>query len=472
MGVVIDPTLIKYRNLLEAGDIEAKELALKIMKHALMESDPYIAVKKVLHLKGRELLVFNESFKIVGKVYVISVGKAACPMAKAVEEVLGDLITEGVAVTNYGYGEELRKLKVIEAGHPLPDENSVKAAEAGLRIADSVGPKDTLIFLVSGGGSAVFALPEEGISLRDKVKTIELLLKCGARIQEINAVRKHISRVKGGKLAKHVKGTLIGLIISDVVGDSLDAVASGPTVKDSTTFRDAYRVLRNCSVINDVPESVRKYVEAGLRNEVEETLKKDLPNVRNFMISGGAQACEAAAEEASHLGLKPYILTTTLEGEAKDAGIVMASVVEEVRRKGRPFEPPTVMIACGETTVTIRGESRLGGPNQELVLSASRKLKGLRGVALLAVDTDGTDGPTDAAGGVVDSYTAEVLEEKGLDIDYFLQIHDSYEALRKANALLITGPTRTNVNSLVVAVVLKHEPMDMVRQYPSSYFII
>ncbi len=219
MGLVNDPTLIKYRNLLEAGDIEAKKLAL-------MESDPHIAVKKVLRLKGRELLVFNESFKIMGKVYVISVGKAACSMAKAAEEVLGDLIADGIVVTKYGYGEELRKLKVIEAGHPLPDENSVKAAKAGLRIADFVGPKDTLIFLVSGGGSAVFALPEEGISLRDKVKTTELLLKCGARVQEINAVRKHISRVKGGKLAKHVKGNLIGLIISDVVRDPPDAIAS------------------------------------------------------------------------------------------------------------------------------------------------------------------------------------------------------------------------------------------------------
>ncbi len=230
-------------------------------------------------------------------------------------------------------------------------------------------------------------------------------------------------------------------------------------------------MLRNYSIINDVPESVRKYIETGLRNEVEETLKKDLPNVHNFMIGSGAQACEAAAEEAFNLGLKPHILTTTLEGEAKDAGIVIASVMEEVRRRGRPFESPTAMIACGETTVTIRGESRLGGPNQELALSASRKLKGLRGVALLAVDTDGTDGPTDAAGGVVDSYSAEVLEEKGLDIDYFLQNHDSYEALRKANALLITGPTRTNVNSLVVAVILKHEPVDMVRHYPSSLYL-
>ena len=450
-----DSILIKYRNLLEAGDIEAKELALKIMEYALMESDPYIAVKKALRLKDRELMVSSKSFKIMGKVYVISVGKAACPMAKAVEEVLGDLIAGGVAVTKYGYCEELSKLKVIEAGHPLPDENSVKAAEAGLRIADSVGPEDILIFLASGGGSAVFALPEEGISLKDKVKTTELLFKCGARIQEINAVRKHISRVKGGKLAEHVKSTLIGLILSDVVDDSLDATASGPTVKDPTTFRDAYRILKNCNIINDVPESVRKYVEAGLRDEVEETLKKDLPNAHNYMVDGGTQACEAAAEEASRLGLKPHILTTALEGEAKDAGTVIASVMEEVRRKVRPFKPPTAMIACGETTVTISGESWLGGPNQELVLSASRKLKGLRDVALLSIDTDGTDGPTDAAGGLVDSYTAEALEEEGLDIDYFLQTHDSYEALRKANALLITGPTRTNVNSLVVAVVLE-----------------
>ena len=444
----------RYKELLASGDIKAKELALKIMEAALRDSDPYVAVRKALSYEDGKLRVYGKEFSVEGKVYVVAFGKAACPMAKAVEDVLGDLIVEGVAVTKYGYGEKLRKLRVIEAGHPIPDENSVKGAAEGVRIAEKVGPNDILIVLISGGGSAIFAMPEDGISLDDKVRTNELLLKCGAKIYEINAVRKHISKVKGGKLAKRVKGTLIGLILSDVVGDPLEAIASGPTVKDPTTFEDAYRVLKVYGILDKVPEAVRKHLEKGMRGEVEETLKEDLPNVHNFIVGSGALACESAAREAAKLGLTPYVLTTTLEGEAKDAGLVIASVIEEVWRRGRPFKAPVAIIAGGETTVTILGEPGLGGPNQELALSASRKIKGLRGTALLAVDTDGTDGPTDAAGGLVDSYTAEILEGKGVDIEEVLRRHDAYSALKEGNALLVTGPTRTNVNSLVIAVVL------------------
>ncbi len=436
------------------ADALARRLAMEIMRAALKASDPYEAVRRALRLEGNVLKVFGREFHIKGKVYVIAFGKAACPMAKAVEDVLGDLIAEGVAVTKYGYGEELRRIKVVEAGHPVPDRNSMLGAVEGVRIARKAGPDDIVIVLISGGGSALFVMPEDGISLEDKVRTNELLLKCGAKIYEINTVRKHISKVKGGKLAKIVRGTLVGLILSDVVGDPLEAIASGPTVKDPTTFADALRVLKVYGVWGKVPESVRRHIELGLTGDVEETLKEDLPNVHNFIVGSGAIACENAAKRARELGLNPHILTTTLEGEAKDVGLAIASVIEEVWRRDRPFRKPAALIAGGETTVTILGEAGAGGPNQELALSASRKLKGLAGAALLAVDTDGTDGPTDAAGGLVDSTTASRLKDAGMDIEEVLRRHYAYEALKAAGALLVTGPTRTNVNSLVIAVVL------------------
>ncbi len=309
------------------GDVRARELALEILKKALRDSDPYVAVRNCLKLTGDGVKVFDKVFSFKGGVYVIAFGKAACSMAKAVEDVLNDLIVDGVAVTKYGYSEPLRRIKVIEAGHPIPDENSLRGGLEGLRIAESIGRDDLLLVLISGGGSALFMVPEEGISLEDKVRVNELLLKCGAKIYEINTVRKHISKVKGGKLARRVKGTLISLILSDVVGDPLEAIASGPTVKDPTTFSDAYRVLRVYGLWDRVPLSVRRHIEKGLRGEAEETLKEDLPNVHNFIVGSGLKACESAARRAGELGLNPYILTTTLEGEAKDVGLAIASII-------------------------------------------------------------------------------------------------------------------------------------------------
>lgn len=440
--------------LLSQGDIKAKEIALALMEEAIRSADPYEAVKKVLKVEDGRLIVNGKEFPIQGKIYVLAFGKAACPMAKAVEEILGEKIAKGIAITKYGYSLPLERVKVIEAGHPIPDENSVKGAKLGVELAKKVGENDILIVLISGGGSALFTLPEDGISFEDKMKTNELLLKSGARIYEINTVRKHISKVKGGKLARLVKGTLISLIVSDVVGDPLEAIASGPTVKDPTTFEDAYRILKLYGLWDKLPESVKRHIELGLEGKAEETLKEDLPNVHNFLIASNSLACEAAARKAKELGLNAHILTTTLEGEAREVAVAFGSVIEEIYHRNRPFERPCVLIAGGETTVTIEGKAGLGGPNQEFALSIARKISGLRGVAVLAMDTDGTDGPTDAAGGLVDSYTMEVLRNEGIDPEEYLRGHNAYEALKKARALLVTGPTRTNVNSMVIGVIL------------------
>lgn len=445
--------MLNREDILSFGDVKAKEIALRLLERAIDDSDPYNTVKKSLELKEDKIIVGGKEFNIEGNIYALAFGKAACSMAKAVEEILGDKLEEGVAVTKYGYSSPLKKIKVIEAGHPVPDENSMEGALAGVELAKKVSEEDILLVLISGGGSALFCLPEDGISLKDKIRVNELLLKSGAKIHEINTVRKHISKVKGGKLAKLVKGTLISLILSDVVGDNLEAIASGPTVKDPTTFQDAYRILKVYNIWNKLPESVKEHIKLGLQGKTQETLKKDLPNVYNFIIGNVETACESAKKKAEELGLKAYIITTTLEGEAKDVATALGSIIDEVHHKNRPFEKPCVLIAGGETTVTILGKAGLGGPNQEFALSIARKIKGLRGVAVLAADSDGTDGPTDAAGGLVDSFTAELLEKNRINIEEYLVNHNSYEALKRAKALLISGPTRTNVNSIVIAVI-------------------
>ncbi|WP_456366895.1 glycerate kinase type-2 family protein [Thermococcus sp.] len=435
--------------------MDAKELALTIMDDAIKSADPYRTVRKSLSFEDGKLVVFNEEFEVRGRVYLLAFGKAACAMARATVDVLDGAIEEGLIVTKYGYAEncpEGEGIRVIEAGHPVPDENSLLAGKLGLELAEKVGEEDILLVLISGGGSALFLLPEDGISLEDKIMTNELLLKSGARIYEINTVRKHISAVKGGKLAKPVRGTVISLILSDVVGDRLEAIASGPTVKDPTTFQDAYRILRLYGVWEKLPESVKRHIERGLGGEAGETLKEDPPNVHNFIVGSGRIACETAWEKAEELGLNPLILTTTLEGEAREVALAIGSVVQEVSNYDRPVRKPAVLIAGGEWTVTITGGAGLGGPNQEFALSVARKIAGLNAV-VLAVDTDGTDGPTDAAGGIVDGETLGRLKEAGIDVEEVLKRHDAYHALEKVGALLKTGPTGTNVNSLVIAVV-------------------
>ncbi|ASJ16098.1 glycerate kinase [Thermococcus chitonophagus] len=429
-----------------------KELALELVKEAINAADPYKAVKRAIAVQGNKLIVNGKEFTKSGDIYVIAFGKAACEMARAVEDTVE--VKEGIAVTKYGYGRPLRTVKVIEAGHPIPDENSIKGAEEALKLLSKVREEDIVFILISGGGSALFELPEEGITLEDLKKTNELLIKSGATIHEINTVRKHISKVKGGKLAKRIKGIGIALIISDVVGDNLEAIASGPTVKDPTTFRDAERILKLYGIWEEIPESVRMVIEKGLKGEIEETLKEDLPNIYNFLVASNSKSCEAIVRKAKERGFDAHILTTVLEGEAREAGIFISSIAREILERKRPFKPPVVLVFGGETTVTIRGESGKGGPNQEIALSASRKIAGLN-VTIVAFDTDGTDGPTDAAGGIVDGETYEKLRNAGIDVEKELFTHNAYETLKKVGALLFTGPTGTNVNSIVIAIIGK-----------------
>ncbi len=424
-------------------------LAFKILKKAIELADPYKAVLNFVKI-NEDIEVGGKKFK-ADKIYVVGFGKAVCPMAKALEDLMLDKIEGGVVVTKYGYSLSLKKIKVLEAGHPIPDENSLKASLKIMEVAKNVEKDDLLIVLISGGGSSLFTLPDEEISLEDKIRTYELLLRCGAKIHEVNTVRKHISKVKGGKFVRNIGGKVVSLIISDVVGDDLEVIASGPTTKDKTTFEDTYRILKIYGIWDKVPESVRKHVELGMRGFREETLKKDLPNVHNFLIASNRIVCEGLAEFCRGLGYNAHILTTTLEGEAKDVATSLGSIVQEISKFDRPFKRPCILIAGGELTVTLNNRGK-GGPNQEFALSISKKIAGLNAI-VLSFDSDGTDGPTDSAGGIVDGSTFNILREKGIDVDEYLKNHNSYEALKIANALIFTGPTRTNLNSFFIAII-------------------
>ncbi len=431
-----------------------KELALELMKTAIEAADPYKAVKNSLKIEGDEINILGRRFPVRGSIYLLAFGKAACGMSRAAFDALGRRMAETVVATKYGYTSNCPQgIKIIEAGHPLPDENSIQAGKLGLELAEKVGKDDILLVLISGGGSAIFELPEDDITLEELIKTNDLLLRSGAKIHEINTVRKHISKVKGGKLAKHVKGTLISLIISDVVGDNLEAIASGPTVKDPTTFRDAHEILIRYGLWDKLPDSVRQHIKLGLEGKRDETLKSDPPNVHNFIIGSVEKSCIAVKKKAEELGFRAHILTTVMEGEAKDVGTFLGSVIHEIYCKNRPFKKPTILIMGGETTVSVGDAKGLGGPSQELALSVAKKISGLKGTVVIAFDTDGTDGPTDAAGGVVDSTTLKKLENLGIDVDEVLRNHDAYHALEEVGALLKTGPTGTNVNSMVISIV-------------------
>ncbi|RLG79437.1 MAG: glycerate kinase, partial [Thermoprotei archaeon] len=416
----------------------------------LEDVDPYKAIKKVISRGNKSIKVGGKTLHVHGKIYVLGLGKASCSMAKAIEEILGDLIEDGVVVTKYGYSIPLEKIRVIEAGHPIPDVNSLKAGYEAFKLFKRIGENDLLIVLISGGGSALLVYPADNISLEDLIKTNDLLIKSGANIHEINIVRKHISRIKGGGIVKLCKGRILSLIVSDVVGDRVEDIASGPTSADTSSFIDAYKILKNYGLWDKLPMSIRKYINKGLSKEAEETLK-ELPNrVYNVIIASNEIACKTIYKEALRRGYRAYILTTTLEGEAKDTALAIGSIVQEIYRFNRPFKKPVILIAGGETTVTIHGKHGMGGPNQEFALSITRKIAGLRGTAVLAVDTDGTDGPTDAAGGLVDSYSLDKLNNAGIDIGTVLNKHDTYNALKKINSLVLTGPTMTNVNSLFI----------------------
>jgi glycerate 2-kinase len=432
--------------------VNARPILEQIFHAAVEAANPHEAVLR--HCADIRAFYRKGNFQ---RLLVIGFGKASPSMSSAVEESLGDILETGIIVTKYGHSEQRKKGKVrlFEAGHPLPDENGQRAAE---RITDLVAQADErtmVVTLISGGGSALFVSPHPLISLAEKQKTTDLLLKAGAEIHELNTVRKHLSRVKGGRLAEIIHpATCISLILSDVIGDPLEVIASGPTAPDPTTFRDALDILEKYRIHDIVPETVAKLLLEGEKGRVPETPKPGNPlfqNVTNRIIGSNRTALEAAREKAESLGFRTEILADTLSGEARDAGEWLAHKALAVKRHA-DLEIPLCLISGGETTVTVAGGGK-GGRNMELALSFAVEIDGISGISLLSAGTDGTDGPTDAAGAVVDGRTAVKAREMGLSPEAYIRNNDSYSFFEATGELLITGPTGTNVMDIQLILV-------------------
>jgi glycerate 2-kinase len=427
--------------------------AAAIFQAGLRAVAPEEAVRRHVHRDGDILIVADRRYDLTAfrKIIVIGAGKAACPMAKVLEEMLAERLTSGHVNVKYGHLAPLKKIQIQEAGHPVPDAAGLAGTQKILDLLATVEKDDLVIVVLSGGGSALLPMPSAGITLEEKQATTKLLLACGANINEMNAVRKHLSQVKGGQLTRAAyPATLISLILSDVIGDPLDVIASGPTVADTSTFQEVQLILEKYGIREQLPTSVQKHFTKGLTGEVPETPKPGDPifnKTQNLIVASNRQAIEAAQVEAQERGYGTLILSTLIEGETREVARVHAAIAKEIRASGHPLPPPACVISGGETTVTLRGNG-LGGRNQEFVLAAAIDMAGVPDVVILSAGTDGTDGPTDAAGAVGDGETVRRAMTLALQPQTFLKNNDSYRFFEKLGDLLITGPTNTNVMDL------------------------
>jgi len=442
--------------LLSRGNVEGRRLVLDMVEGGLEAVDPYAATKRLAHFDGRVVRVGDLSYQSseIRDIYVVGAGKATFPIAKVLEEILGDRIRDGVINVKRGQEGELKRVRILRASHPVPDEEGMRGAQAVVELARNVKEGDLVFCAITGGSSALMPLPAPGITLEEKRTVTELLLRSGAVIREINAVRKHISAIKGGRLALLLgKATIINLTVSDVIGDweDLDCITDN-TVPDRSTFTDAVAVLKKYDLWEKVPESVRSRLSKA---DPKEETPKALPGIEihTFMLATNSDACEGARRRGEELGLHSIILSTVVEGESREAGIVFAGMAKEVEARNRPVKTPCALISGGETTVTITDEHGEGGPNQEFALGLALKIDGRRNITAVALGTDGTDGPTDIAGGVVDGYTVERAREKGIDVFQELRRHNASHVFRELGDAIYSGATGTNVMNLRIIVV-------------------
>jgi hydroxypyruvate reductase len=443
---------------------DMKRMAKAIFLKALAAVDPSEILKDKIRIERDRLLINTEGesekvFELSGvkKTYLVGTGKASNSMAQAIEGIFGDRITKGVITTKYGHQLPLKKTEIIEAGHPLPDRKGYEGAKKIQRLLKESGPEDLVIFLLSGGGSALLPFPADQIDLKEKQEVTQLLLDCGADIKEINTIRKHISRIKGGWLAKWAYPSMvIGLILSDVVGDQLEVIGSGPTVADPSTFEEAWEILRKYDLLNEMAPSIQRYLQLGKEGKVEETPKPQdvtFAKVYNSLIGSNILALRAAEKEATCLGFNTLILSSSIEGETREAARFHTAIAKEVISSGNPISRPACILSGGETTVTIKGKGR-GGRNQEFALAGALEIGGIEKVALLSGGTDGTDGPTDATGAMADHTTVQRGKSMGLDPNFHLNNNDAYPFFEKLGDLLITGPTHTNVMDVRIILVV------------------
>ncbi len=468
---------------LSQSSIRADVLA--VLQAGIAAVDPHQAILDNVSLEGDALRVGGKRYRLadLGRIVVVGGGKAGTPMAAAVYEVLGNRIAAGSVNVKYGHtaaaggwkvgygrgGEEHASpgraetgpITIMEAGHPVPDEAGLRGAERIAGLLAGLSERDLVIVLISGGGSALLPLPVEGISLEDYQKLTNLMLRSGADITEINVLRKHCSRLQGGQLARLAgPAQVAALILSDVVGTPLDAIASGPTVPDRSSFADAWGVLERYKIVDQAAKSVVEHLRRGAAGDIPDTPKPGDPlfeRVSTVVVGDNAIAGRAAVAAASKLGYHSTLLTTFVQGEAREVGRVAAGLAQGIAAGQSDYQKPACLVFGGETTVTIKGSGR-GGRNQELALSAALALDGYplpegAEVAVASLGTDGTDGPTDAAGGIATIDTIKRAKAAGLDARAALENNDSYHFLGALGDLLITGPTQTNVNDLILVVV-------------------
>ena len=401
-----------------------------MIKSIIADNMPHQAVENAL-----------KAHKFTGKIYMVAIGKAAWAMAQAASDFLGERLERGIVVTKYQHSQGvLPSIDIYEAGHPVSDENTILATDACIELAKSLTERDELLFLVSGGGSALFEKPLDGLTLTDIADVTNQLLASGADIVEMNMVRKRFSSVKAGRFAQFAApARVFSIVLSDVLGDRLDSIASGPVVADTSTILDAARIVDKYKLkLTDIQ---RKYLEL-------ETPKK-VTNVETVITGSVRTLCESAAEAARELGYEPVILTTMLSCEASEAGRFLAAIAVDIKHGRNSFKTLCAIIAGGETVVTLKGTGK-GGRNQEFALASAKGIAGLEDVLIFSLGSDGTDGPTDAAGGIVDGSTAQKLKAQDIDIDKVLTNNDAYHALQAVDGLIKTGPTGTNVNDVTV----------------------
>jgi glycerate 2-kinase len=432
-----------------------RSLSMKIFNTALSQADAYQAVRENLSLKGHRLRIKAGSYSVkefdltrFRKVVVLGAGKSATPMAAACEEIFKDQLFEGLIITKYGHGGRLSKIKIVEAAHPLPDQAGCRGTRQVVNRLQACGSGDLILFLTSGGCSALLTSPPESIPLGEKQKVIRLLLNSGAPIQELNTVRKHLSLVKGGRSAQFAfPATVINLVLSDVIGDPLDIIGSGPFFPDSSSFQDAREVLGKYGLLKKVPPSIPAYFKKGALGIFKDTPKPGsicFKKVTHRIVANNQIALVAAEKAARTLGFKTFVISSQIQGEARELAKFYGAIAREIIKTGHPAKKPICLLAGGEPTVTVSGKGR-GGRNTELALAMAIEIKDLPEILFLSAGTDGTDGPTDAAGALVNGFTYPRALKKEIIPVFYLTRNDSYTFFERSGGLIKTGPTGTNV---------------------------
>ena len=445
--IIIDTTQLRFKRILKA-----------LIQSSLEAADSGNAMEQLISREDNLLWAHTVRYDLskYQRVVCVGAGKASGHMAGTLEKILGDHLEGGLIIVKDGYGAPTKKICLVEASHPLPDARGVHATKQILNIVKTLTKQDLLIVLLSGGASSLLCAPVSGLTLTDKRRTTSMLLRCGATIHELNTVRKHLSAVKGGQLGQATSAKILTLIMSDVLGDDVATIGSGPTVPDPTTFHEAKTILKHYHIWGKVPDRVRKHLDQGMKGHIPETWKsrrRHSLRSRSIILANNQTALDGVVKEAKLLGLRPYILDTPLQGEAKDLGTILGAMAKDIREFGNPVRPPACLIAGGEPTVTVTGKGK-GGRAQECVLASSQGLTGLPNVVVAGFGTDGTDGPTDVAGALVDGKTVERAMKIGVSIKTKLERHDSYTFFKQVGGHIITGPTKTNVNDIYLILVL------------------